>query len=156
MSNYIDSLNGYRLRFTDKKPTRPMPKDIDLSCIVKSRNGYWTRRIGEREELGTKVYYSPDRKNWYPAYRDKKTGYSSLNNNKTQVGKFIYRAKLEGSRPSIGRNVLTWYTANNINRVNYNKEIDHVDGDFTNDRLSNLERVTPQENIRRRLELQIA
>jgi hypothetical protein len=152
---FIDSKNGYRIRFIDKEK-RELPSDIDLSCVVKSNNGYWAKRIGEREELGSKVYYSPDKKNWYPAYKDKKTSHSTQIGAKTQVGKIIYRARVNGKVLSIGKNILTWYTANNISRVNYNKEIDHVNGDYTDDRLSNLERVTPSENIKRRIQMQLA
>ena len=153
--DFIDSKNGYRIVFKDA--VKELPEDIDLSCIVKSNNGYWTRKIGEREELGTQVYYSKDKKNWIKAYRDKKNFSANLSGGKTQVGKYIYRAKANGTTvATIGRNVLTWYTANNISRVNYNKEIDHVSGDYTDDRLSNLERVTPSENIKRRFQMQLS
>lgn len=155
---FIDSKNGYRLNFIeDSKQTTELPKDIDLSIIVKSNNGYWARKKGDHEELGTKVYYSKDKKNWIPAYRDKKNGHKTLTNGRTQVGKQFYRAKQNGTTvATIGRNVLTWYTGNNISRVNYSKEIDHVNGDYTDDRLSNLERVTPSENIKRRNELALS
>ena len=154
---HIDSKNGYRLNFVDTKQTIETPKDIDLSSIVKSTNGYWARKIGEHEELGTQVYYSKDKKNWIKAYRDRKNGHSTQVGGKTQVGKYIYRAKANGTTvATIGRNVLTWYTANNISKVNYSKEIDHVNGDYTDDRLSNLERVTPSENIKRRNQLILA
>lgn len=147
----IESANGYRLRFVDKKDKPDIPEDLDLSTIIKSKNGYWARKIGEHEELGTQVYYSKDRKRWIKGYRDRKSSYKGEGNNRTQVGKYIYRAKDKGTTvATIGRNVITWYTANNISRVNYSREIDHLDGDYTNDRLSNLERVTPGENIKRR------
>ena len=50
---------------------------------------------------------------------------------------------------SISRNVLTWYANNRIHNSLDDFEIDHVNGDFTDDRLSNLEQVDHKENIRR-------
>lgn len=150
-TNYIDSRNGYRLRFIDKRDPKELPEDIDLNSIVKSKNGYWARKIGENQELGTQVYYSRDRKHWIKGYRDRKSVNPKDPGGRTQVGKYIYRAKENGTTvATIGRNVLTWYTANGIRSVNYNKEIDHINGDFTNDRADNLERVTPSQNIKRR------
>ena len=120
----------------------------DLNNIVKTNNGFWARRLGEHYNLGTVAYYSPDGEHWVRAYRTTKNGNNVLGS-RTQAGKFIYRAYYESKRVSIGRNVLTWYTANGEKEVIKGWEIDHVNGDYTNDDLDNLEKVSHSENIKR-------
>jgi hypothetical protein len=99
--------------------------------------------------LLTKAFCSEDEgQTWHKCYLEKKTKAPS---GRTQVNKAFFRSpRLNKGRVSIGRNVLTWYANNGIHEVDYNYEIDHIDGDHTNDKLSNLERVTPSENKRRR------
>lgn len=147
---FIDSNNGYRLRFVDN-----VPPDIDLNNIVQTSNGFWAKLEGEHYELGSKVYYSKNKRDWVPAYAQKKNVSPNMKSpEKVQEGKIIYRT--DGRRAngwgykSIGRNILTWYTGNKVKKVREDLQIDHIDGDFTNDHLHNLERVSPSENIKRR------
>ena len=157
---FIDSQNGYRLRFIDK-PVKNFPSDIDLDNIVQSSNGYWARVKGEYQELGSKVYFSKNRKEWIPAYAQRKNKTPNMSNpEKLQEGKVIYKTDPRHSRGwgvnTIGKNIITWYTGNGVKKVRPDLQIDHIDGDFTNDNLDNLERVTPSENLKRRESLRLA
>lgn len=144
----INTINGYRIRFIDRTyPTADL-EEIDLDNIVKTGNGFWARKLGEHYNLGTIAYYSPDGKNWVRAYIDRKSA-NSFSETRTQKGKFIYRACYEGKKVSIGKNVLTWYAANGEKEVIKGWEIDHINGDYTNDTLANLEKVSHSENIKR-------
>lgn len=97
----------------------------------------------------TKAYCSEDEgKTWHVCYLEKK---SDAPSGRTQTGKAFFRTpKLSKGRVSIGRNVLTWYANKGPHEVDYSLEIDHVNGNFTDDHLSNLEPVTPSENKKRR------
>lgn len=97
----------------------------------------------------TKAYCSEDEgKTWHVCYLEKK---SDAPSGRTQAGKAFFRTpKLSKGRVSIGRNVLTWYANKGPHEVDYSKEIDHKNGKFTDDRLGNLEPVTPSENKKRR------
>lgn len=125
-------------------------KLIDIDNYVIGQRGYWFAKPKGEIELFNKAFVSPDQgKHWYPMHLETKTGAPS---GRTQTGKFIFRGKPKGENVSIGRNVLTWYANHNEHQVDYNYEIDHINGQYTDDRLENLEKVTKEENAKRRNE----
>lgn len=126
---------------------RDITSEIDLNNIVQTDNGYWARKKGESNLL-TVAYYSPDKKEWYKASPNVVRESVNTKKGKLQVGKINFYNRKYNKR--IGRNVLTWYTANGGGRTQKGYHIDHINGDYTDDRLSNLEKVTEQENARRR------
>ena len=124
---------------------------VDTENYVVGKNNIWFAKPKGEKENFRKAYISADQgKSWYPAYVQVKNEAPS---GRTQVGKINFQGKINGQSYYIGRNVLTWYANNNIHEVDYSQEIDHINGDFTDDRLENLRRITPQENIKHRNEL---
>lgn len=124
---------------------------VDTENYVVGKNNIWFAKPKGGKENFRKAYVSADQgKSWYPAYVQVKNEAPS---GRTQVGKINFQGKINGQSYYIGRNVLTWYANNNIHEVDYSQEIDHINGDFTDDSLKNLRRITPQENIKHRNEL---
>lgn len=122
---------------------------IDISNAVSS-NGYLWAKDKSESELLTKAYWSADNgKTWnscglYPKQPDR-----SSRGNRTQAGKWMFAAtNAKGQRKTIGRNILTWYVNNGGGSVDPSLEIDHINGDYTDDKLSNLRRVTHSENVK--------
>lgn len=138
--NWIDSLEDAKVINEE---------DIDKANYVIGKNDVWFAKSKKDSSLLKVAYCSNDNgKTWYTCYLEKK---SDAPSGRTQVGKLFFRtgSGFPGQRTSIGRNVLTWYTNNHIHRIDPSLEIDHINGDFTDDRLNNLERVTKSENIKR-------
>lgn len=124
-------------------------EDIDTSNYVVGKNGVWFARLKGESSMLSKAFCSADKgKTWHTCYLETK---SPAPDGRTQAGKYIFRTSttFPGPRTSIGRNVLTWYAANHVHNVDDVLQIDHVNGNYTDDRLSNLERVSASENIRR-------
>ena len=124
----------------------PLEK-VDAKNYVVNHAGVWfAKPLGQRDNF-TEAFYSTDEgKTWHKATMEKKS--SNGSNGRTQSGKIFFRSS--NPRTSIGRNVLTWYSNNNKHDVDYSLEIDHIDEDYTNDRLDNLQRITPAENKAKR------
>lgn len=127
------------------------PSVVDTDNYVENVNGVWFARAKGESSLLSKAYCSSDNgKTWHTCTLETK---SSNNDNRTQTGKYIFRTSQAkdylGPRSSIGRNVLTWCSANKEHKLPNGYEIDHIDGDYTNDKLSNLQKVTHSENIKR-------
>lgn len=127
-------------------------EDIDTSNYVVGNNGVWFAKPKSQRDMFDIAYASNDKgKTWHTCNKEKKSA-SSTRGSQTQAGKIFFRtsSSFPGPRTSIGRNVLTWCSNNNEHHLPYGYEIDHVDGNYLNDRLSNLEKVTHSENIKRR------
>lgn len=123
---------------------------IDVENYVVGKNGTWFAKPKNEKENFKRAYISIDQgDHWFPAYATAKREAPS---GRTQVGKVNMAGVIKGKGYYMGRNVLTWYANQGIHEVDYSKEIDHKNGDFTDDRFENLRRVTPEENIRFRNE----
>lgn len=156
--NHIKTLNGYKIKFIDKdfedRPTLVTLEElhtIDTNNYVIGQKNIWFAKPREEVDMFNVAYASCDGgRTWYRCTREVKSICHTAGS-RTQAGKVFFRTPkiFPLGRVAISRNVLTWYANNKIHNSLDEYEIDHVDGDFTNDRIDNLERVDHSENIRR-------
>lgn len=129
---------------------------IDVDNYVIGTRGIWYARLKGEKEFLTRAFCSADQgATWHECYIEVKSSNPKERHARTQAGKAIVRTPravgFNGPRTSIGMNVLTWYAAHAPRQaVDYTLHIDHKDDDYTNDQLSNLDRITPEENYKKR------
>ena len=159
--NHIKTLNGYKIKFIDKDCSRfedepiLMPKEkifmIDVDNYVIGQKGVWFAKPRGVVDMFEVAYASCDEgRTWYRCYKKAKSPHHTAGS-RTQAGKILFRTspRFPLGEVSMGRDVLTWYSNNKVHNSLDGLEIDHKDGDYTNDKLTNLEQVHPRENLRR-------
>jgi len=132
------------------------PEEVDSANYVVGNNGVWFARAKGEKSLLTKAYCSNDKgKTWHTCNLEVKTE-NKAHPGQTQAGKYFFRtaSSFDGPRTAIGRNVLTWYAAHGEHNYKEGYQIDHIDNNYRNDELSNLQRITREENLRKMKEYQ--
>lgn len=126
------------------------PDKIDTENYVENSTGTmrFARAKGEEEYL-TKAYCSNDEgKTWHTCYLQERNTSPNVKSS-IQVGKMLFASSsTTGARNYIGRNVLTYCAANGIHKLESGKEIDHINGDYSDDRLSNLRMLSHEDNVK--------
>ena len=160
--DHIKTLNGYKIKFVDKnnldfEDRCPVlieeqgVSNIDTdNYVIGQKNIWFAKPIGEVDMFDIAYASCDGGQTWYRCSRETKS-FCHTAGTRTQAGKVFFRTpkSFPLGRVAMSRNVLTWYANNGEHNSLDAYEIDHVDGDFTNDRLSNLEKVDHSENIRR-------
>lgn len=126
------------------------PDKIDTENYVENSTGTmrFARAKGEEEYL-TKAYCSNDEgKTWHTCYLQERNTSPNVKSS-IQVGKMLFASSsTTGAKNYIGRNVLTYCAANGIHKLESGKEIDHINGDYSDDRLSNLRMLSHEDNVK--------
>lgn len=128
------------------------PSEVDAQNYVVGKGGVWFAKAKNESSFLNKAFCSADNGDtWHTCGLERKSENPGDPSKRTQVGKYMFytSSTLPTSKIRMGRNVLTWYANAGIHRIDESKQIDHINGDYTDDRLSNLERVSAAENIRR-------